>query len=65
MYKHSMTYTFDNYTNTGINASLALNKNWMIQGGFSVGTEAMGAANIAPIATDNGGPRRAQLETHL
>lgn len=31
MYTHSMTYTFDNYTNTGINASLSLNKNWMIQ----------------------------------
>jgi hypothetical protein len=41
MYTHSMTYTFDNYTNTGIVASLALNKNWMVQGGFSVGTEAM------------------------
>jgi hypothetical protein len=41
MYTHSMTYTFDNYTNTGINASLALNKNWMVQAGFSVGTEAM------------------------
>jgi hypothetical protein len=41
MYSHSMTYTFDNYTNTGIDATLALNKNWMIQAGFTVGTEAM------------------------
>ena len=41
MYTHSMTYTFDNYTNTGINASLSLNKNWMVQGSVSVGTEAM------------------------
>jgi hypothetical protein len=41
MYTHSMTYTFDNYTNTGINGTLALDKNWMVQLGLSVGTEAM------------------------
>jgi hypothetical protein len=41
MYTHSMTYTFDNYTNTGINASLAATKNWMLQLGLTVGTEAM------------------------
>jgi len=41
MYSHSMTYTFDNYTNTGIDLTLALNKNWLIQAGFTVGTEAM------------------------
>jgi hypothetical protein len=41
MYTHSMTYTFDNYTNTGIQSTLALNKNWMVQLGVSVGTEAM------------------------
>ncbi|WP_024511706.1 outer membrane beta-barrel protein [Bradyrhizobium sp. ARR65] len=41
MYSHSMTYTFDSFTNTGILTSLALNKNWMVQAGFSVGTEAM------------------------
>jgi hypothetical protein len=41
MYTHSMTYTFDNYTNTGINATLAVTKNWMLQAGFNVGTEAM------------------------
>jgi len=40
MYTHSMTYTFDNYTNTGIQTSLALNKNWIVQLGLSVGTEA-------------------------
>jgi hypothetical protein len=41
MYTHSMTYTFDNYTNTGIQSTLALTKNWMVQLGVSVGTEAM------------------------
>jgi hypothetical protein len=41
MYSHSMTYTYDNYTNTGIQATLAVNKNWIFQAGFSAGTEAL------------------------
>ncbi len=41
MYTHSMTYTFDNYTNTGLQTTTALNKNWMFQLGLTVGTEAM------------------------
>jgi hypothetical protein len=41
MYTHSMTYTFDNYTNTGLEATLAANKNWMFQVGLIVGTEAL------------------------
>ena len=40
MYTHSMTYTFDNYTNTGVQGSLAVNKNWIVQLGLTVGTEA-------------------------
>ncbi len=40
MYTHSMTYTYDNYTNTGVQTTLALNKNWMLQFGISDGTEA-------------------------
>ena len=36
-----MTYTFDNYTNTGVNATLAATKNWILQLGVTVGTEAM------------------------
>lgn len=40
MYTHSMTYTFDNYTNTGLQGSLALNKNWIVQLGVTDGTEA-------------------------
>ena len=31
MYTHSMTYTFDNYTNTGIETTLAVTKNWIFQ----------------------------------
>jgi Putative beta-barrel porin-2, OmpL-like. bbp2 len=41
MYSHSMTYTFDNYTNTGIETTLAVTKNWMLQAGLTAGTEAM------------------------
>lgn len=40
MYTHSMTYSFDNYTNTGIQSSLAVTKNWIAQLGLTVGTEA-------------------------
>src|SRR3984893_17168310 len=41
MYTHSMTYTFDNYTNTGIQGTLAVTKNWMLQLGVSVGSDTM------------------------
>src|SRR6202022_248800 len=41
MYSHSMTYTFDNYTNTGVEVTTALTKNWITQVGLTVGTEAM------------------------
>jgi hypothetical protein len=40
MYTHSLTYTFDNYTNEGLQSTLALSKNWFVQLGISVGTEA-------------------------
>ena len=40
MYSHSLTYTFDNYTNEGLQATLALNKNWFVQAGVVIGTEA-------------------------
>jgi hypothetical protein len=39
MYTHSLTYTFDNYTNSGIQTTTALNKNWFFQLGVSIGTE--------------------------
>jgi hypothetical protein len=41
MYSHSMAYSFDNYTNTGLQATLAVTKNWFVQFGVTVGTEAM------------------------
>jgi hypothetical protein len=41
MYSHSMTYTFDNYTNTGIQVTTALNRNWILQAGVVTGTEAL------------------------
>jgi opacity protein-like surface antigen len=40
MYSHSMTYGFDNYTNTGVVISQQVNKNVMVQFGVSNGTEA-------------------------
>ena len=40
-YVHSLTYTFDNYTNTGIEVTTALTKNWIIQTGVSVGSDTM------------------------
>jgi hypothetical protein len=39
MYSHSLTYAYDNYTNTGVNAAFQLNKNWMVQVGILDGTE--------------------------
>ncbi len=39
MYTHSLTYTYDNYTNTGIQGSLAVTKNLIVQLGISDGTE--------------------------
>jgi len=40
MYSHSMTYTFDNYTNEGIIASYQVDKNIILQAGVTLGTEA-------------------------
>jgi hypothetical protein len=40
-YVHSLTYTFDNYTNTGIQVATALTKNWIIQTGLTVGSDTM------------------------
>ena len=40
MYSHSMSYTLDNYTNEGIIASYQATKNWIVQAGVEIGTEA-------------------------
>jgi hypothetical protein len=39
MYSHSLTYTFDNYTNHGLLGTLAVNKNWFLQAGVVIGTD--------------------------
>jgi len=39
LYTHSITYSWDNYTNEGIVASWQLSKNWMVQTGLVDGTE--------------------------
>ena len=39
LYTHSLSYAVDNYTNTGVVASLQLTKNLMVQGGIVDGTE--------------------------
>jgi hypothetical protein len=39
MYTHSLTYSVDNYTNTGLNTSLKLTKNWLLQFSVVAGTE--------------------------
>jgi hypothetical protein len=41
MYIHSLTYAFDNFTNTGVIGTLALNRNWMLQFGVTCGTDTM------------------------
>ena len=40
MYTHSLSYAFDNYTNEGVLATLAVRKNLFLQVGVTVGTEA-------------------------
>jgi hypothetical protein len=41
MYSHSMTYSFDNYTNTGLMSTLGLTKTLFLQFGITAGTEAL------------------------
>jgi len=41
MYTHSLTYSVDNYTNTGIQTTTAITKNLFLQLGVSVGTETL------------------------
>ncbi len=40
-YVHSLTYTFDNYTNTGVQFTQAVTKNWIAQLGVTVGSDTM------------------------
>jgi Putative beta-barrel porin-2, OmpL-like. bbp2 len=41
MYIHSLSYAFDNYTNTGVIGTLAVNRNWSLQFGVTCGTDTM------------------------
>jgi len=40
-YVHSLTYSWDNYTNTGIQVAAAVTKNWIAQVGLTVGSDTM------------------------
>ncbi len=40
-YTHSITYTFDCYTQTGVNVTTQLSKHWLLQVGLSAGCDAM------------------------
>jgi hypothetical protein len=40
-YSHSLTYTFDCYTQLGINATIKLSNHWMVQAGLSPGCDTM------------------------
>jgi hypothetical protein len=46
-YTHSLTYTYDCYTQTGVNGTVKLNDHWIVQAGLSAGCEA------APWAPDH------------
>jgi hypothetical protein len=39
-YTHSLTYTYDCYTQTGINGTVKLSNHWTVQAGLSAGCEA-------------------------
>ena len=39
MYSHSLAYTFDNYTNTGLQSTLAVSKNVFLQLGVTAGSD--------------------------
>jgi hypothetical protein len=39
-YSHSLLYTYDAYTQTGINVTVKLNNQWLVQAGISAGNDA-------------------------
>jgi Putative beta-barrel porin-2, OmpL-like. bbp2 len=39
LYTRSLTYSVDNYSTTGLNTSLKVNRNWLLQVGINGGTE--------------------------
>ena len=57
-YTHSLMYTYDNYTNTGVVATVKVNKNVQVQVALTSGTETVpwNAKHISLINPDTGGP---------
>jgi len=56
-YVHSLTYSWDNYTNTGFEGTLAVTKNWILQMGLTVGSDTMPwhlGAHIPNLYVQNG-----------
>ena len=51
-YSHSLTYTYDCYTQTGINATIKINNRWTVQAGISGGCEAAPWAPDAKLTGD-------------
>ena len=50
-YSHSLLYTFDAYTQTGVNTTTRINKNWLVQLGLSAGNDVapwVGEPNAKP-----------------
>jgi hypothetical protein len=48
-YSHSLLYTYDAYTQTGLNATLLLSPHWMLQAGLSAGNDVVpGVADAQP-----------------
>lgn len=39
-YTHSLTYTYDCYTQTGVNVTMKISNHWTLQGGLSAGCDA-------------------------
>ena len=64
-YVHSLTYTYDNFTNTGILGTLAVTKNWLVQLGVVVGTETTPWNIGARIPNPNPNPLLSRTTTML
>jgi hypothetical protein len=47
MYSHSMTYAYDNYTNTGLIATVQATRNITLQAGITIGTDSIPFNNNA------------------
>jgi hypothetical protein len=57
MYSHSMTYAYDNYTNTGLLFSLQATRNIVVQAGITIGTDSalwdQGKLRVSPPWSNN------------